>query len=57
MKKVNNFRIAEVHPQGVAYLEFLPNFSMELLIKVLSIKKACKPLSVSSPNAGKYGPE
>ena len=54
---MNNFRIAEVHPQGVAYLEFLPNFSMELLIKVLSIKKACKPLSVFSPNAGKYGPE
>ena len=39
MKKAKKFQITEVQTQGVAYLKFLPNFSLELLIKVLPIKK------------------
>ena len=43
MKKVNNFQVAKVEPQGDAklLLDFFANFSLVLLIKVLLIKKAC----------------
>ena len=41
MKKVYNFQITKNQPQGVAWLllDFFPNFSLALLIKVLLIKK------------------
>ena len=38
MKKVNNFQIAKVQPQGIAKHA---SFSMLLLIKVLFTKNAC----------------
>ena len=41
MKNVNNFQIAKVQLQGVAYhlLDFLANISLALLTKVLLVKK------------------
>ena len=42
LKKVNNFQMANVQPQGVAqhlYNFFAANFSLALVIKVLLIKK------------------
>ena len=49
MKKVNNFQIANVQPQGVPLLLliFFANFSLALLIKVLLIKKACTTFTTS----------
>ena len=46
---VNNFQIAKVQPQDVAsYLpDFVANFSLALLTKVLFIKKACIEASMS----------
>ena len=42
MKKVNNFQVAKVQPQGVAkhLFIFFPNFNLAFLIKVLLIKKS-----------------
>ena len=43
MKNTNNFQIAKVQPQGVAQhlLNFFANFSLALLIKVLSVLEEC----------------
>ena len=44
MKNVNNFQIAKVQSQSVAYhlLDFLPiSFNLVFFIKVLLVKKAC----------------
>ena len=52
MKKANNFQMANVKPQGVAYLLLslsFSSFSLALLIKVLLIKKRVSYTDYTQP--------
>ena len=51
INNVNNFQIAKVQPQGIAWhlLDFLSISAWCCLLKVLLIKKACNTKAVFAP--------
>ena len=57
MKKANNFQIAKVQPQGVAYclLNFFANFSLVLLIKALLIQTSVCSIFENRKNKENHG--